>query len=296
MLKTLDIAGADRGGTTFTSQYFLEKQPARVPVEVSIIDPEEGRAQHLAQLWQEAGVKAVPFRRKLETTLSRDVDVRVLAVDDPDTILQTVVRGHQRLLEFGILITSPLTPWGSRVIGVGGTLREGDGAAIEQAHVMTNLIAQLTGGRRPSRHTTAPPANAIQVEETRRLLHQELVRDAHTFLQGRPILSRLFVTETLTRRPPHVYPLLLVESKGHEKRANLRRRAVDAAMEQWGDALSIGFYEPGKPWLYMAFLARNGAWQVRYVTELPASPTQKHTEELMTTQPQPEPEPVYATD
>jgi hypothetical protein len=193
-----------------------------------------------------------------------------MAIDNPKSLIRVFESSNQKLLQFGALLVSDDTPIGGMVLGFGGSfIADAPEEIRSQAKTLLNLIDQLTGTRRSSSGISQDWLNAIQVEPTRELVHQELVRDAYQFMKNQTLSSRLFVTETLLPIGPHVYQLELINwdnpRSTNRQLAQVAKEKVKDLPCQQGQARAIGFVQniADQPTLKLVTLRKNGKWVIR---------------------------------
>jgi hypothetical protein len=268
--ELLILNGAHRGAKAFSLKFTDASKPVQFnrPLEIQVYDPCEKRAAEIASIWEGRGFRAKAFQRRAEESADIPATVRILTLDDSATILYLLSRGKQKILQIGLLIASDFPPIGGRVLGIGATLTQVQEPPKEEAKILFSQIAQLTKRRTSSQQMSRPPINRIQMERTRLLLHQELVKDAQTFLREMKISPRLFVVETMAIRP-NVYSLTVTPIKDP---CALEEQALEIVRELPSSipASAIVFIDPHKPSLRFIFLTRQAAdWLPRFWVEFP---------------------------
>lgn len=265
------IIGAHRGGRAFTELALAERDRLSFPLFVQIIDPEPERVRSLAKKWEEKGIEAIGVKEKAQSVLSPNLypHIRLLAIDDLSALLAIVNSGNQKVLEFGFLISSGFPEMGSRVLGFGGSILEGDSKAKEETLTLVKILTALTPERTSSQVMSALPVNEIQMENVRSLLHQELVRDFQKALTFELQDSRLFGVEAFNPCPPFIYPLKLVPFEREVSPREMKTKAKEIAKQFPGDTLGVIFYQDSPPWLYISFLTKRERWLIRQAVEFP---------------------------
>lgn len=268
-LETWRLAEADRG--VESSKEILEHltlpDPGKLPVKLEIVDPKENRAARLASAWQLRGIQATARQATVEDCLDEDVDLRMLAIDNPRVIGMVIERGSQRFLQAGILVAANFPPGGGRVVGIGLSIQEQDREQSLAAGNLMRAIADLVGEPTHSQEM-ALPIQTPQMISVRRLLHRELAIDTLKFTGGQAIASRLFAVETLSPRPPHVYKLEVAEEQGPINRSRLDALAIEGAAKN-GVSTVTAFFQQKRAWLYLLFVHQLEEWVVRHRVELP---------------------------
>lgn len=269
--QTWQVAGGVRG-VSESNRDVLERlglpDPVKLPVKLEVVDPKENRAVRLASAWQLRGVPAIARQATIEECLNEDVDVRVLAIDNPAAIALTIERGRQRVTIGGILVAANFPPGGGRVIGVGFTVQDADCATKADAGLLMRMIAKLVGKPTHSQEM-AEPLQTPQMISTRRLLHRELAIDTLRFMDGQEVGSRLFAVETLAAKAPHTYHLEVAEVEATLDRRNLDEQTVQTA-RKIGKPTVVAFWRKDATWLYLPFVHQLDEWVVRHRVELPA--------------------------
>lgn len=273
--KEIHIVGANRGGRT-NSRLLVADRP-KVPFEVKLFDPVPDRAKALVPLFQENRIKATPYQKTAEESLEIPADIRLLAIDSAQSLARIITTQSQKLLQFGILLASVDTPAGGMVVGFGGSLTSESGWEIKsQAQQLIAQIDILTAERVSSQRMRQYWLNAIQMEPTRQLLHQELVKETKQFLLGQPIESGLLIAETLLPIPPHIYDLEIISLNNHylinSQLAELARERVRNLEPKQGRGMAIAFSygdRNRRRMLSIVFLRKNREWIVRNIIHFP---------------------------
>jgi hypothetical protein len=283
----LQLNGANRGGWGFSEKFFAKADlPSKIssfdqpqlPAKIEIIDPEQGRADKLANFWQKSGVPALARQAKVEEYLEQPTAVRILAVDHPQSLFRVIsYQQNEKVLQFGILVAPDSFSWGGRIIGIGGTIVEQDIDSRHWAKILFSKITQLTHDeRRTSRMISSRPVDSIQLVPTRLALHHKIASDTHEYLNDKIPDSGLYLTETLSPNPlssngPNIYPAKLMQVNGQTSREELNEKALELASSTPLENMAAVFFQKDHPWLHINFLTKKPDWYTRHEVEMPLS-------------------------
>jgi hypothetical protein len=272
-----EINGAHRGGDGH-SRLLLDKltKNGRQPsVEVSLVDPEPGRASALVPVFSDRGVTANAHQGTAQ--LKSTADVRVLAMDDVGAMSRIVDEPvNNDLLEAGILVTAlTFGGLGGTQVGIAGAFTWESGDTQKDAGKLFNRVSALAGKRHTSSHSSSPFMNSMQMEGTRQALHDRLTGTSVDYLELGVAAPDLFVVDGLTRGR---YPIVAQQSQPTLRNREMQRIATNEIIpwvDPSEDSFGVAFYDNLDPWiLFVLARRRGGRWQASRAIELPVKPPQ----------------------
>lgn len=266
------INGANRGGRDH-SRLLLDKllasSDARMP-EVSLHDLLNERSQELAREFEDQGVPVTVHDE--EASVKSREGIEVYAIDDAPCVTDTVSRPPEsQLLEVGLMVASTqIERLGGLIIGLGVTLPPNEEEAREKASALFSPIAELAQERRSSKNMSASLIDSVQMDGTRRQVHDRLTDSSLDYLERGTVSPDIFAVDGLTK---DVSPLVVMETRRDTRRQDLKDLVTHEILPQVMEAedrAGVAFYDRQDPWLYMVFARKSGAhWRTANIVELP---------------------------